>query len=308
LPGRRSAHIMADQTPQEERSRMMDHSMQGRVCLVTGATGGLGAATAMGLARLGATVIVVGRNASKGRDVVAQIQQQTSNPTVQYMQADLSSQQAIRELAREVSSQHPKLHVLVNNAGASYGKRRESVDGIEMTFALNHLGYFLLTNLLLDTLKASALARIINVSSEVHRDVTLDFEDLQASRGFNGYQVYKRSKLANLLFMYELARRLESTNVTVNAVSPGLVKTNLGLQDGGMPALMKRFINILMGVSPEEGAKVIVHLATSPDVQGISGEYFVKGEAVRSSEASLDLGAAARLWQISAGLTGLTAD
>jgi NAD(P)-dependent dehydrogenase (short-subunit alcohol dehydrogenase family) len=166
----------------------------------------------------------------------------------------------------------------------------------------------LLTNLLLDPLKASAPSRIVNISSEVHRDVTLDFENLQASRGFNGYQVYKRSKLANLLFTYELARRLEGTNVTVNAVSPGLVKTNLGLQDGGMPALMKRFINAWMGVSPEEGAKVIIHLATWPEVEGISGNYFVKGEPVRSSEASNDLGAAARLWQISAKLTGLPAD
>jgi retinol dehydrogenase-12 len=296
---------MADQTPQEERSRMMDHSMQGRVCLVTGATGGLGAATAMGLARLGATVIVVGRNASKGRDVVAQIQQQTSNPTVQYMQADLSSQQAIRELAREVSSQHPKLHVLVNNAGASYGKRRESVDGIEMTFALNHLGYFLLTNLLLDTLRSSAPARIVNVSSDVHRDVTLDFDDLQARQRFSGYTAYKRSKLANLLFTYELARRLEGSEVTVNAVAPGLAKTALGLQDGGMSSLAKRVINALMGKSAEEAAQMSINLASSPEVEGVTGKYFVKGQPVPSSEASYDEAASRRLWQISAELTGL---
>lgn len=287
---------------------MADKPMIDKVCMVTGATGGLGLATAEALSQRGATVIIVGRNADKGPAVVSRIQRQTGNPAVEFMLADLSSQQDIRHLAQEFNNRHSRLHVLVNNAGASYRKRRESVDGIEMTFALNHLGYFLLTNLLLDPLKASAPSRIVNISSEVHRDVTLDFENLQASRGFNGYQVYKRSKLANLLFTYELARRLEGTNVTVNAVSPGLVKTNLGLQDGGMPALMKRFINAWMGVSPEEGAKVIIHLATWPEVEGISGNYFVKGEPVRSSEASNDLGAAARLWQISAKLTGLPAD
>ncbi len=287
---------------------MTNKAMIDKVCMVSGGTGGLGLATAEALAQRGAAVIMVGRNADKGAAVVGRIQEQTGNPAVEFMLADLSSQQDIRHLAQEFNSRHSGLHVLVNNAGASYRKRRQSVDGIEMTFALNHLGYFLLTNLLLDTLKASAPSRIVNISSEVHRDVTLDFEDLQASRHFNGYQVYKRSKLANLLFTYELARRLEGTNVTANAVSPGLVKTNLGLQDGGMPALMKRFINALMGVSPEEGAKVIVHLATSPEVEGISGKYFVKGQAIRSSETSHDLGAATRLWQISAGLTGLPAD
>ncbi len=287
---------------------MADKPMIDKVCMVTGATGGLGLAAAQALAQRGATVIIVGRNPDKGAAVVGRIQEQTGNPAVEFMLADLSSQQDIRHLAQEFNNRYSRLHVLVNNAGASYRKRRESVDGIEMTFALNHLGYFLLTNLLLDTLKASAPSRIVNVSSEVHRDVTLDLEDLQASRGFNGYQVYKRSKLANLLFTYELARRLEGTNVTVNAVSPGLAKTNLGLQDGGMPALMKRFINALMGVSPQEGAKLIIHLATSPELQGISGKYFVKGEAVRSSDASRDQATATRLWQISAKLTGLPAD
>ncbi len=287
---------------------MADKPMIDKVCMVTGATGGLGLAAAQALAQRGATVIIVGRNPDKGAAVVGRIQQQPGNPAVEFMLADLSSQQDIRHLAQEFNNRYSRLHVLVNNAGASYRKRRESVDGIEMTFALNHLGYFLLTNLLLDTLKASAPSRIVNVSSEVHRDVTLDLEDLQASRGFNGYQVYKRSKLANLLFTYELARRLEGTNVTVNAVSPGLVKTNLGLQDGGMPALMKRFINALMGVSPQEGAKLIIQLATSPELEGISGKYFVKGEAVRSSDASHDQATATRLWQISAKLTGLPAD
>jgi NAD(P)-dependent dehydrogenase (short-subunit alcohol dehydrogenase family) len=286
---------------------MADNPMLGRICMVTGATGGIGLATAEALAQRGATVIIVGRNADKGAATVSRIQEQTGNPAVEFMLADLSSQQDIRQLAQQFTSQHSRLHVLVNNAGATYGKRRESVDGIERTFALNHLGYFLLTNLLLDTLKAGAPARIVNVSSEVHRDVTLDFDDLQAGGRFIGYQVYKRSKLANLLFTFELARRLEGTGVTVNAGSPGLAKTNLGLEDGGLPALMKRIINALMGVSPQEGARAIVYLATSPEVEGVSGQYFVKGKATPSSEASCDRAAAARLWQISAELTGLPA-
>jgi NAD(P)-dependent dehydrogenase (short-subunit alcohol dehydrogenase family) len=275
--------------------------------MVTGATGGLGQVTAQALAQRGATVIIVGRNADKGAATVSRIQEQTGNAAVEFMLADLSSQKDIRQLAQQFTGRHSRLHVLVNNAGASYGKRRESVDGIEKTFALNHLGYFLLTNLLLDTLKASAPARIVNVSSEVHREVTLDFDNLQAGGRFNGYQVYKRSKLANLPFTFELARRLEGTGVTVTAASPGLVKTNLGLQDGGLPALMKRIINALMGVSPQEGAKTIVYLATSPEVEGVSGQYFVKGKATPSSEASRDRAAAARLWKISAELTGLPA-
>jgi NAD(P)-dependent dehydrogenase (short-subunit alcohol dehydrogenase family) len=286
---------------------MADKPMLDRICMVTGATGGLGLATAEALAQRGARVMIVGRNADKGAATVSRIQEETGNPAVEFMLADLSAQQDIRRLTQQFTSRHSRLHVLVNNAGATYGKRRESVDGIEMTFALNHLGYFLLTNLLLGTLKASAPARIVNVSSEVHRDVTLDFDDLQARGRFNGYQVYKRSKFANLLFTYELARRLEGTGVTVNAASPGLVKTNLGLQDGGLPALMKRLINVLMGVSPQEGARTIIYLATSPEVEGVSGKYFVKRKAISTSEGSYDRAAAARMWQISADLTGLPA-
>jgi len=263
--------------------------------------------TAESLAQQGATVIVVGRNAENGAATVRRIQQRTGSSAVEFMPADLSSQSEIRRLASEFTGKHAGLHVLVNNAGASYGRRRESVDGIEMTFSLNHLAYFLLTNLLLDTLKASAPARIVNVSSEVHRQVTLDFDDLQARQRFDGYRTYMRSKMANLLFTYELARRLEDTGVTVNAAAPGLVTTALGLQDGGMSALMKRVMNALMGVSPEVGARAIIYLATSPEVEGLNGQYFAKNKVVASSAASHDQAAAARLWQISAELTGLFA-
>jgi len=277
--------------------------MAGRVCVVTGATAGLGEAAARALAHMGATLIAVGRNPAKGAALVQQWRAESGNQAVEFVAVDLSSQAEIRRLAHSVVTRYPKLHVLVNNAGASYSKRRESVDGIEMTFALNHLGYFLLTNLLLDVLGAGAPSRIVNVSSDVHRQVTLDWDDLQGRKRFNGYRAYMRSKLANLLFTYELAQRLQGSGVTVNAAAPGLVKTALGLQDGGMDALMKRTMNLLMGVTAEVGAQTTIYLATSPDVEGVSGKYFRKGKDVRTSEASYDRAAQARLWEISAEMT-----
>ena len=283
----------------------MEQSMLGKVCLVTGATAGLGEVTAQALAERGAQVVLVARDTVKGAAVLQRMRQQTGNAAIEFMPADLSSQAEIRRLVREFTATHPRLHVLVNNAAGSYSRRRESADGIELTFALNHLGYFLLTNLLLDTLKASAPARIVNVASEVHRQVSLEWDDLQARQRFNGYRAYMRTKLANLHFTYELARRLQGTGVTVNAASPGLVKTNLGLQDGGMDAFMKRSMNLLMGTTPEKGAQSIICLATSPEVAGLSGQYYVKGKFMRSSDASYDRAAAGRLWGISADLTGL---
>ena len=274
--------------------------------MVTGATSGIGKPTALALAGLGASLVVVGRDAVRCATTVDSIQRETGSESVAFMVADLSSQQEIRRLAKEFTNRHKRLDVLVNNAGASHGKRRESVDGIEMTFALNHLGYFVLTNLLLDTLKASAPARIVNVASDVHREVSLDFDDLQASGRFNGYEVYKKSKLANVLFTYEVARRLEGTGVTANAVGPGLAKTNLGLQDGGMAGLMKRIINVLMGVSSEEAAQTSIYAASAPELEEVSGKYFVKMKEVPSSAASYDEAAATRLWQISAKLTALS--
>jgi len=284
---------------------MHDKHMLNKVCMVTGATAGLGLATATALAQQGATLVLVGRNADKGAAAVQRIQEQTANAALEFMLADLSSQEDIRRLAGEFTARHARLHVLVNNAAGSYSRRRESIDGIEMTFALNHLGYFLLTHLLLDTLRSSAPARIVNVSSEVHRQVKLEFDDLQAKGRFDGYRTYMRSKLANLYFTYALARRLEGSGVTVNAAAPGLVKTGLGLQDGGRDAFMKRTMNVLMGVTPEVGSRTIVYLASSPEVEGVTSRYFAKGKGMRSSDASYDEDSAARLWQISAELTGL---
>jgi retinol dehydrogenase-12 len=193
---------------------------------------------------------------------------------------------------------------LVNNAGALFSRRQLSRDDIEMTFALNHLAYFLLTHLLLDPLKASASARIVNVSSEAHRGARLDFADLQGQHSYSGWRAYARSKLANILFTYELARRLEGTGVTANALHPGFVATSFGRNNRNITGLFFRIAQ-LAAISPEEGAKTIIHLASSPEVQDITGRYFVKQKAVRSSQVSYDRAAAERLWKVSAELTRL---
>jgi NAD(P)-dependent dehydrogenase (short-subunit alcohol dehydrogenase family) len=278
--------------------------MNGKTCLVTGATSGIGKETALALARRGATLIVVGRNPAKGADIVRWIREQTGNDSVDLMLADLSSQQQVRQLAEDFKKKYRHLDVLVNNAGAVMLSRRESVDGIEMTWALNHLGYFLLTNLLLDVLRASAPSRVVNVSSGAHRRVELDFADLQGRKRYRGFGAYARSKLANLLFTYELAARMEGTGVTVNALHPGLVATNLP-GGNGLPGRLLTFLLGLRGMRPEAGARTVVYLAASSEVEGVSGLYFVKQKAVRSSRASYDKAAAARLWHLSAELTGL---
>ncbi len=279
--------------------------MSGRICMVTGATDGIGKVTAQALAQQGATVIVVGRSRKKTVATVEEIKRRTGNPSVEYLLADLSVQAEIRRLAEEFKRRHDRLHVLVNNAGGFFMSRQETADGLEMTFALNHLGYFLLTNLLLDVIKASAPARIINVSSAAHENAQMNFEDLQGERKYSGWQAYGQSKLANLLFTYELARRLEGTGVTVNALHPGFVATNFGANNYGIVGrIMKRIVN-LRGISPEEGADTSIYLATSPEVEGITGKYFVKRRAVPSSPASYDEDAARRLWEVSAEMTGL---
>jgi NAD(P)-dependent dehydrogenase (short-subunit alcohol dehydrogenase family) len=279
--------------------------MAGKVCLVTGATSGIGQATAQALARLRATVVIVGRDPEKSAATVAQIKGLSGNPNVDFLLADLSSQVEIRQLAQQFRNRYKHLHALVNNAGAVFMQRQESVDGIEMTFALNHLGYFLLTNLLLDVLKSSVPARVVNTSSELHRKAHLDFGDLQNARRYRGMNAYHQSKLANMLFTYELARRLEGTGVTANVFSPGLVATNLGMNNRGLSPLMKRLVDRMIGISPEEGAQTGVYLATSPQVKGVAGKYFVKQEAVPSSPETYDEAIAARLWKASAELTGL---
>jgi len=279
-------------------------SMRGQVCMVTGAASGIGAATALALAQRGATVIVVDRDAEKGASTVERIRQQTSNPAAEFMAADLSSQHEIRQLVERFQRRHQRLGVLVNNAGALFERRQESADGIEMTWALNYLGYFLLTNQLLDTIRASAPARIVNVSSRSHARAQIDFDDLESRSGYRGLQAYAHSKLAIVLFTYELARRLEGTGVTANTLHPGVVATNFGLNQGGPLGLLMRLFRSTF-ISPEEGARTSIYLATSPEVEGVTGQYFVRCKAVPSSAASYDTAAAGRLWAVSAAYSRL---
>ena len=284
---------------------MSQNELQGKICMVTGATDGIGKVTARVLAEKGGQVIVVGRNQQKAATTVAEIQQQTGNERVEYMLADFASQPEIRKLAAEYTSKYDRLHVLVNNAGAVFLSRQETETGIERTFAINHLGYFLLTNLLLDTIKASAPARIVNVSSDAHTGRQLDFDDLQNNNKYSAMDVYGQSKLANILFTYELARRLEGSDVTVNALHPGFVATNFGANNipvvGG---LLKRIIN-LTAVDVETGAQTSIYLASSPEVEGVTGKYFVDCKPVDSSSASFNEETTGKLWDISAEMVGL---
>jgi retinol dehydrogenase 12 len=281
-------------------------SMQGKVCLITGATSGVGEATALALARLGTTTILIGRDLSKGKAVVERIKTLAPNSQAAFLQADLSSLAQVRALAAQFTSQYDCLHVLVNNAGAMLARRQESVDGIEMTFALNHLGPFLLTNLLLDTLKASTPARIINISSVVHVQARLDLDDLQCRKRYSGMMPYNRSKLANLLFTYDLARRLEGTRVTVNAVGLGLTRSGLYRRQniGWFLSLMMRLMT-LAAPTAEKAADTIVDLVTNPDLAAVTGKYFVNGGVVPSSQDSYDRTIGDQLWQASTELTGL---
>jgi NAD(P)-dependent dehydrogenase (short-subunit alcohol dehydrogenase family) len=275
-------------------------TMQGRVCLITGGTNGIGKSTAMELARMGATVVIVGRNAEKTSRVVEEIRAASGNVNVDSLLADLSSQQEVRRLADEFKSKYPHLHVLLNNAGGTFTTRQLSVDGIEMTFALNHLAYFLLTSLLLDTLKASAPARIINVSSDAHAGGKIEFDNLQGERSYSGFGPYGNSKLANILFTIELAHRLEGTGVTVNSLHPGLVNTGFGRNNPGLLMKVMGVLIPLIARSPEKGARTSIYLASSPDVQNISGKYFVDSKVTQPAPQAADMAVARSLWDVSA--------
>ena len=273
--------------------------MEGKTCLITGASDGIGYITARELAGMGARVVLVGRNTVKTNDAVERIVAETGSDTVHYMLADLSSQDDVRRLAARVRDRLPRLDVLVNNAGAIFLSNRSSVDGIEMTFALNHMGYFLLTTLLLDMLRESAPARIVNVSSSSHSSAgRFRLEDLPRPGGNRGYRAYGRSKLCNLLFTYELAERMKDTGVTVNALHPGLVRTNIARNNGALGRVVNLFIGA-RGVNAERGAETMIHLASSPEVESMTGRYFVNCRPVRSSLMSYDTALAAGLWELS---------
>ena len=270
-------------------------SMSGKICLVTGATDGIGKVTVRALVESGATVIGVGRDPAKIKATAAEIG--AAPGSLEFLTADLSAQAQVRGLADQFKRKYDHLDVLINNAGALFTSYRESADGIEMTFALNHLSYFLLTNLLLDRMAGGTPARIINVASNAHEGNTIQFDDLGYRRQYSGgWTAYGASKLANILFTYELARRLGDMPITVNALHPGFINTNFQRAAG---------LNMRGPLSPEEGADTQIWLATSAEVAGVTGKYFVRRRETRSSKESYDEAVAARLWDVSAKMVGL---
>jgi NAD(P)-dependent dehydrogenase (short-subunit alcohol dehydrogenase family) len=278
--------------------------MTGKVCLVTGGTSGIGQVTARELARSGGTVAITARTEEKGEQTVAKLRDVTGSSEIDYLVADFASQSQVRSLAAEFKSRHNRLDVLVNNAGAIYLRRSLSEDGIEMTFAVNHLAPFLLTNLLLDRIVESAPSRIVNVASNSHEGSRINLADLEGQKSYGFMKAYGQSKLANVLFTYELHRRLAGSSVTVNAVHPGYVGTNMGANNGWLVRMFLP-INRLWALDVDQGAETVVYLASSPDVEGVSGEYFYQKRSVPSSPNSHDGDVARQLWELSAEMTGL---
>jgi NAD(P)-dependent dehydrogenase (short-subunit alcohol dehydrogenase family) len=285
--------------------------MQGKTVVITGGNSGIGLETAEALAGIGARVIVTARNADKGRAAVAGIVQRLGgHAQVQLVVFDLADLSSVRRGADEILEQAPRVDVLVNNAGLVLSERHETVDGFEATFATNHLGPFLLTNLLLDRLRASAPSRIVNVASTAHNSARkgIPFDDLQSTKRYRGMRVYAESKLANILFTLELARRLAGTGVTANSLHPGTVRTGYGA-DGDARGLLAFGIKISQPffLSPAQGARTSIYLASSPAVEGVTGEYFVKCKPAKPRPWALDAEAAEQLWQVSEELVGLGA-
>jgi NAD(P)-dependent dehydrogenase (short-subunit alcohol dehydrogenase family) len=284
----------------------MSDEMRGKTCLITGATLGIGKETALGLAKMGAHVVIVGRDEKRTRETGAWIAQQSGNVQVDHLVADLSLQTEVRRLAAAILSAYPRLDVLVNNAGAIFTKREVTAEGFEKTWALNHLAEFLLTGLLIDRLKASAPARIVNVASDAHQSGRIDFDDLQGAQKYRGIAAYSQSKLANIMFTYALARRLAGTDVTANCLHPGVVGTGFGHNTPGLVntilSLMRPFL-----LTPEKGALTSIYLASSPEVADVSGGYFAKSKPAKSSARSLDVAAQERLWTVSESETTASA-
>ncbi len=283
--------------------------MKDRICMITGASSGIGKATALGLAKMGAAVVIVARDRDRGEAAQAEIATASGNQHVDLLLADLSSQADVRRLAEEFRSRYTHLHVLINNAGVALSKRTLTVDGIETVFAVSYLAPFLLTNLLLDLLKASAPARVVNVAGDYHRKVTIRFDDLMSERDYNGARASNQAKLALILFTYELARRLDGAAVTANCLHPGPVAAGAPLKDPDL-APFGRFMYTLVKpffLSPAKGAETSIYLASSPEAEGLTAKYFIKKRPVASSPESYDEEIARRLWEKSAELTGLAA-
>ena len=280
--------------------------MAGRTVLVTGGTTGIGRATALGLATMGARLAITGRDRGRAEAAAREIRA-AGGGQVDVFVADLSSQSQVRRLADEVLQSLPRIDVLVNNVGGYWNTRHVTPDGLERTFALNHLAPFLLTDLLLDRLRHSAPARVVTVASNAQAMGRIDFDDLQGERSYSGARAYNQSKLANVLFTYELARRLAGTGVTANALHPGVVSTSFGAEDPGrVQRLFVPFMRPFMK-TPAQGAATSIHVASAPELEQVTGCYFANSSAKRSSERSYDEATAARLWQVSTDLVLLSA-
>jgi retinol dehydrogenase-14 len=292
----------------DEECSVIDEArpMAGKTVLITGGTSGIGRATAIGLAELGAQVAITGRDLGRVEAAAAEIHLTTGNPDIHGFAADLSSQAEVRRLAAQVLDAYPRLDVLVNNVGGFWATRHVTADGLERTFALNHLAAFLLTDLLLDRLKASAPARVVTVSSGAQSLGRIEFDDLQGERKYSGQTAYNQSKLASVMFTYELARRLVGTGVTATVLHPGVVSTAFGAEDPSrIFKLIVPFYRPFMK-TPQQGAATSIYMASSPAVDGVTGQYFAGRRPKPSNKASYDLAAATRLWHVSADLVGLT--
>ncbi len=276
--------------------------MKGKTCLITGANSGIGKVMALEIAKKGANVAMACRNKEKGEAARNAIIKESGNESVELMLADLSSMKQVRKLADEFKRKHDRLHILINNAALWPTKRIMTSEGLETQFAINHLSHFLLTNLLLDMIKSSAPARIINTSSGLHKRAKIDFDNLQAEKNYKHMRVYGQTKLENVLFTKELARRLDGTGVTVNSFTPGMASTNLGrYMSGGAQWFMRHFSK-----SAEKGASTGVYLATSPEVEGVTGKYFGNSKEMKFNKIADDVGIAKRLWKVSEELAGLS--
>lgn len=280
--------------------------MNGKVVMITGANSGIGKHTAIALAKMGATIIMVCRNGKRGEKALEDIKEKTKSDKIELFLADLADQNSIAAMVVNFKKKYDKLHVLINNAGLFLTKRSTTFEGYESTFAINHLGHFLLTYLLLDTLKASAPVRIINVASAAHNFAKINFDDINMENNYSAIRAYANSKLYNILFTYELARRLGNTGITVNALHPGTVRTNFGKNnDGKLFKLLFKFFGLFM-IGAKKGARTSIYLANSANVENKTGKYYVKRKERKSSKISYDRSVQERLWQISENLTHIS--
>ena len=275
--------------------------MNGKVCLVTGATDGIGKVSARVLAEMGAKVIIVSRNHEKSAAVLTELKSISRNENIDLLMADLAVMKEVRDLAEQVISRYDRLDVLLNNAGGYFTKHEITSDGLEMTFALNHMSYFLLTNKLMELLHSSTPSRIVNVSSGAHYGVDIEFDNLNGDQDYKAWKAYQKSKLANVLFTYELLKKVPA-DITVNCLHPGFVATNFGNNNGGFVSPVLKIAKRISAIDPEEGAKTSIFLCSSPEVEEVSGKYFFKCQPKTSSRESRNMDTAKRLWQISSDI------